>query len=197
MRAASRRSSGTVLKRLVQAERHVPGLRGEDREDRRAFVAEQAARKERDEAGHGDRQEAQDRHRLQDVEHRDQDFLGPPALGGERRVGEAEDQRGDERQAMRSTVRSAYSGRLHGSSQIGSGSPELIGHAHRRPPQAISASMPSTSGSATTSQTFGPQPRRPGDEGQAPALFHDPSRLAVDLSRRMLPLAQPHVAAKR
>ena len=31
-------------KGLVEAERHVPGLRGEDREDRGAFVAEQAAR---------------------------------------------------------------------------------------------------------------------------------------------------------
>ncbi len=85
--------------RLVDAESHIPGLRGEDREDRRAFDAEQPAREKGDEAGHGDRQKAEDRHRLQDVEDRDQDLFALSALGRDRRIGEAEDERGDERAA--------------------------------------------------------------------------------------------------
>ncbi len=83
--------------RLVQAERHVPGLRGEDREDRGAFDPEQPARKQRDEPGDGDRQKAKDRHRLQDVEHRDQDLFRLPALRCERGIAETEDQRDDQR----------------------------------------------------------------------------------------------------
>ena len=44
---------------------------------------------ERDREG----QEAQDRHRLQDVEQRDQRHFGAPAFGRERRVSECEEQR--------------------------------------------------------------------------------------------------------
>jgi len=38
-----------VRNRLVQAERHIPGLRGEDRENRRAFCAQQITREQGDE----------------------------------------------------------------------------------------------------------------------------------------------------
>ena len=44
LRAASSRSAGTVRQRLVEAERHVPGLAGEDREDRRQFQPHDACR---------------------------------------------------------------------------------------------------------------------------------------------------------
>ena len=44
--------------RVVEAERHVPRLRREDREDRRALQAEDRVREQRDEEGHRDRQEA-------------------------------------------------------------------------------------------------------------------------------------------
>ena len=40
----------------------------------------------------------EDRHRLQDVEQRDQHHLGAPALGGQRGVDEGEDERADDRQ---------------------------------------------------------------------------------------------------
>ena len=83
--------------RLVQAERHVPGLRGEDRKDRGALDPEQPAREQRDKAGHGDRQKAEDRHRLQDIEHRYQDLLGLTVLRGERGINQAEDQGRDQR----------------------------------------------------------------------------------------------------
>ena len=63
--------------RVVEAECHVPRLRGEDHEDRRHLHAEQAAREEVDEDGQGDRQEDQDGDRLEDVEDGDQDLLRP------------------------------------------------------------------------------------------------------------------------
>ena len=83
--------------RLVQAERHVPGLRGEDREDRGALDREQASGKQRDEAGDGDRQKAEDGDRLQDVEHRHQHALGGTVLRGQHGEDAAEDQRGAQR----------------------------------------------------------------------------------------------------
>ena len=48
--------------RLVEAERHVPGLAGENREDGREFGAEDATRRERHEEHDGNRDEAEDRH---------------------------------------------------------------------------------------------------------------------------------------
>ena len=84
------------LQRLVEAEGHVPGLAREDREDRRELHAEYLARKQRHEPDNGEGEEAEHRHRLQDVEERDQHQLRPPALGGERAVDEGEDQRGDD-----------------------------------------------------------------------------------------------------
>ncbi len=53
---------------VVEAEGHVPHLPGEDREDGRAFDAQQAAWKQRHEARDGGGQEAQYRDRLQHVE---------------------------------------------------------------------------------------------------------------------------------
>ncbi len=53
--------------------------------------------KQRDEEHDGEGQIAEDRHRLQHVEQRDQHHFGAPALGGEGRVGEGEDQRRDQR----------------------------------------------------------------------------------------------------
>ena len=76
---------------LVEAEGHVPGLRGENREDRRAFVAEQTAGKERSrEHRQHDREKTEDRHRLQDVEHGDQQLFRAPAFGREGRISKAE-----------------------------------------------------------------------------------------------------------
>ena len=83
--------------RLIETEGHVPGLAGEDREDRRAFRAEHRAGEQAEEKGHGKGQEAEDRHRLQNVEQRDQNHFGAPAFGGERRIGEGEDERGRHR----------------------------------------------------------------------------------------------------
>jgi hypothetical protein len=83
--------------RLVERERHVPGLAGEDGEDRRAFSAKHVAGKETEEERHRKRQEAENRHRLQDVENRDQHDLGAPALGRQRRIGEGEQERTGQR----------------------------------------------------------------------------------------------------
>ena len=89
---------GDRSERLVEREGHVPGLAREDREDGGHLGAENAARKEVQEKRDREGQEAEDRHRLQDVEQRDQHHLGPPALGREGGIGEREDERGPERQ---------------------------------------------------------------------------------------------------
>ena len=84
---------------LIEAERHVPGLAGENREDRGEFGAQHAPGRERHEEYDGDRDEAEDRHRLQNIEQRNEQPFGGFAFGGEGRVGEGEDQRqhhGDE-----------------------------------------------------------------------------------------------------
>ena len=95
--AASARSAGHRAQRLVQAERHVPGLAGEDREDRRQFQPHHLAGEQVHEEHDGEGEEPQDRHRLQDVQHRDQHQPGPPAFRGGGAVGEGEQQRGDQR----------------------------------------------------------------------------------------------------
>ncbi len=91
--AASCRSGGYRDHRMIEAERHVPRLRGEYREDAGAFDAQQASRKQRDESGDGDRQEAQHRDRLQDVEHRQHHDPRPRILRGDVAPGEREQQR--------------------------------------------------------------------------------------------------------
>ena len=73
-----------------------------------AFGAQDRAGKKRQEKSHRERQKAEDRHRLQDVEQRDQNERGAPAFGGKRRVDEGEDQRGGDSAAnMRKVVRKA------------------------------------------------------------------------------------------
>jgi hypothetical protein len=69
--------------RLVERERHVPHLAGEDREDRRRFQPQQTPREEGDEAGHADREEPEHRHRLKNVQQRDQDLLGLAVVRGD------------------------------------------------------------------------------------------------------------------
>ncbi len=78
---------------LIEAERHVPGLGSEDREDRRAFRAQLAAGKQPQEQGDGEGQETQHRHRLEDVERGDDDELGLSAFRREGRKDEGEEQR--------------------------------------------------------------------------------------------------------
>ena len=85
-----------VADRLVHAEGHVPGLAGEDREHAGEFGAEHLAGKQVQEENHGEGQKAEDRHRLQDVEQRDQHHLGAPALGGKSGVDEGENDRTDD-----------------------------------------------------------------------------------------------------
>ena len=86
-----------AAQRLVERKGHVPGLAREDREDRSRLIARDRSRKHVDEEHDKEGEETQDRHRLQDVEQRNQDLLGPFALGGQRRISEREDEREGER----------------------------------------------------------------------------------------------------
>jgi hypothetical protein len=81
---------------VVKAERHVPGLTGENQEDRRHFGARHAPGRQLQEEQDKDG-EAQDGYRLQEIQQRHEQNFRPPALGRERRVGECEDQRKHER----------------------------------------------------------------------------------------------------
>mmetsp|Transcript_21587 Transcript_21587/g.51171 ORF Transcript_21587/g.51171 Transcript_21587/m.51171 type:complete len:655 (+) Transcript_21587:263-2227(+) len=82
--------------RLVEAEGHVPGLAGEDGEQRRQLHTEQIAREQRDEGRHRDGLEAQDGNGLQDVQQRHQHLLGRLDLGGQHRKHAGEQHRGPE-----------------------------------------------------------------------------------------------------
>ena len=100
-----------------------------------------------------DRQEAQDRHRLQHVEDRDQQLFGALALGRDRRVGEAEDQRGDQRRdhaqhGAQPVLRQVRADRARSATLRRDGSGTLI----CRLAQAIRTIAPSTSGNAMPSQ---------------------------------------------
>ena len=83
--------------RLIKAEGHVPGLAGEDGEHRGELGAQHAPRRQAEEKHHGDRDEPQDRHRLQDVEQRDKQRARARAFRGPGRIGEGEQQREAER----------------------------------------------------------------------------------------------------
>ncbi len=85
------------LERLVQAESHVPRLRREHRKNHRELQPQHAARKQGDEAGHGDRQIAQNRHRLQHVEQRHHDFFGVAIVGRDPGVDQGEHGTGGQR----------------------------------------------------------------------------------------------------
>ena len=80
--------------RLVEAERHVPGLAGEDREDRGQLDAELAPREQPHEEGDGEGQEPQDRHRLQNVEGRHDHHFRASAPRCKCRNDQREDERG-------------------------------------------------------------------------------------------------------
>ncbi len=82
-----------AAQRVNEAEGHVPRLAGEDEEDGGELGAGDPARGEPQEE-HDEDGEAEDRHRLQDVEQRDEDDRGAAALGGKGAVGEGEDERG-------------------------------------------------------------------------------------------------------
>ena len=161
--------------RLVHAEGHVPGLRGEDRENRRAFDAEQPARKKGDEAGHGNRQKAEDRHRLQDVEDRDQDLLALSALGRDRRIDEAEDERGDERADHPQYGAKRIRRQPPGVEADRQNLADLITRAHRHAAPGDQRDRSEHNRQRDEVPQIGTQPGRPGDQGQAPALFHAPS----------------------
>ncbi|EGF30248.1 hypothetical protein IMCC9480_1821 [Oxalobacteraceae bacterium IMCC9480] len=83
--------------RLVQAERHVPCLRREDREDGSAFDAEQVTGKKQDEGRDRDGLKTEDGHRLQDVEHRHHDFFSGAVLHGDGGKRKTEQQRTGQR----------------------------------------------------------------------------------------------------
>src|SRR5262249_25520228 len=79
--------------RLIEAECHVPRLAREYGEDRRKLGPQDFPGRERHEENDGDRDETEDRDRLQDVEHRNENKLGAAALWREGRVGEGEQER--------------------------------------------------------------------------------------------------------
>ncbi len=85
-------------KGLVEGERHVPGLAGEDGEDGRSFETEEAAFEECDEGGNGDGEKAEHRDGLEDIEQRDEDAFGAFTASGGIAVNECEEGRGDERE---------------------------------------------------------------------------------------------------
>ncbi len=160
--------------RLVQAERHVPGLRGEDRENGGAFVAEEAAGKEPDEAGDGDGQEAENRHRLQDVEDRDQNLLGPLVLGGNRGIAEAEHQRRSECRDHAQHGSEAIFGQIARIER----DRELLArnerHAHLLARPGDQRDSADDERQRYPVPEAGHETRRPRDDGQAPALLHRP-----------------------
>lgn len=84
---------GQHAQRLVKAERHVPGLAGKDRKDRRELGPQHAPWKHQQEERHGKRDVTEYRHRLQNVEHRHQQFFGASAFGGQGAVQQRENQR--------------------------------------------------------------------------------------------------------
>ncbi len=78
---------------VVKGERHVPGLRREDREDRRAFESELRTREEGDEPGDRHREKPEDRHRLENVEDGQHHLLRAPQSRRGRGVDEGKQQR--------------------------------------------------------------------------------------------------------
>ena len=79
--------------RLIEAERHVPRLAGEDREHCGAFHAELLTGKKPHEKGDGEGEESEDRHRLQDIERGHDDLFRALAARGERCEHQREDGR--------------------------------------------------------------------------------------------------------
>ena len=131
--------------RLVEAERHVPGLGGEDREDRRAFGAELAAGKQPHENSDREGEEAEHRHRLQDIERRHDDEPRLAAFRGERCHDERERQRRDDRGEHAQRGAQRIFGQVCGSSVTGATSSRASGSPISRAAWATStkaAAMP-------------------------------------------------------
>jgi hypothetical protein len=79
-------------KALVHGKGHVPGLAGENGEHHGELGADHPAGEQPEEEGDGERQEAEDRQALQDVENRNKHQAGTPAFGCPGGVGEGEQQ---------------------------------------------------------------------------------------------------------
>src|ERR1700683_4577995 len=77
---------------VVEAERHVPGLGGEDREDARGFEPEGISEEPQEEYGR-EWEEPEDRDRLEDVEERYKDLLCSSEPGSSGCVDECEERR--------------------------------------------------------------------------------------------------------
>ena len=83
--------------RLIEAERHVPGLRREDRKYRGTFGTKLAARKQAQEEHHRKGEKSEHRHRLQNIDRRDDHQFGLAALGRQRADHDREDERREDR----------------------------------------------------------------------------------------------------
>jgi hypothetical protein len=70
----------------------------QDRKHAGELRTEHLAGEKIQEENHGKGEKPKDRHRLQDIEQRNQHHLGAPALGGQRRIDEGEHDRADNRQ---------------------------------------------------------------------------------------------------
>ena len=82
---------------LIEAEGHVPGLAGEDGEDRRELRAQNPPGRQRQEEHEGHGNEAQDGDRLEDIQQGHQKRAGARALGRPGRIAEGEQQREPQR----------------------------------------------------------------------------------------------------
>ncbi len=92
MRADLFKVARNCFQRLVEREGHVPGLAREDRKNGREFSPELAAWKQAHEEYDCKGEEAEDRHRLKDVQRRNNHALRSLALGGKRGHDEGEEQ---------------------------------------------------------------------------------------------------------
>jgi hypothetical protein len=127
--------------RVVEAEGHVPCLCREDGKDAGALDAEQASRKQRQEAGDGDREKPEHGHRLQDVQQRQHDLACANALGCDVAVGERKQQRrakGDEHAQHRARGvigNECHVERKRGRVQFVEADPHVAAENHQRPQQ--------------------------------------------------------------
>ena len=110
---------------------------------------------------------------MENVEHRDQDLLRLAALGGERGIGEAEDERSNESAAH---AEHGAKGVFRQSPRIEAyrkNLPDLVMRAHRHPAPGDECNRSEHDRERHEIPEVGTQPGWPGDEGQAPTLLHD------------------------
>ncbi len=100
--------------RLVETERHVPGLAGENGENGRELRTEHAPGRQRQEEDACNRNETQNRHRLQDVQNRHQEPPGALALRRPSRVGQRENQREKQRRQHAESGSGGVFRQMHG-----------------------------------------------------------------------------------